>query len=274
MKKNIIIGLDIGTLGIKIVAARSGGGEAEPQILSAVYSLSGGMRRGVVIDINDVVAALQEAVVKHEKVFGSSVNHACVSIGGSHIEVRSSRGAVAVSRADGEISEDDIERALKSAQAISLPQNRTILHVIPRDFMVDSERGIKYPLGMTGVRLEVETLIMDGSAPAIKNLSKCLEEADINIDNLVLNTLAASTAVLDKRQKELGVLMLDIGAGTTGMAVFEEGNLLYAKILPIGSGHITNDLAVGLRTEIDIAERIKLEYGAAAAEAVSKKEVI
>lgn len=272
--KNLIVGLDIGSQEIKIVAARRGSEESPPQILAAVSSPSSGIRRDVVVDINDLTGALREAAEKCEKVLGSSVAEACVSIGGNHVEVRPSRGAVAVSRADGEISEDDISRAIKSAQAISLPQNRTILHVIPRDFTVDSERGVKDPLGMTGVRLEVDSLIIDGFAPAIKNLTKSLEEADIDINSFVLNTLAASTAVLDKRQRELGVLILDIGAGTTGLAVFEEGNLLHTRILPIGSGHITNDLAVGLRIEIDVAERVKLEYGAAMAELAAKKEIV
>lgn len=272
--KNLVVGLDIGTQEIKVVAARQGRDEAEPQILVAVSSPSVGLRRGVVIDINDVVSSLREAVGKCEKILGSSIGNAYVSIGGNHIEVRFSRGAVAVSRADSEISEDDISRAIKSAQAISLPANRTILHVIPRDFTVDSERGIKDPLGMTGVRLEVDALIIDGSAPAIKNLSKCLEEADVDAQGLVLNVLAGALAVLDKRQRELGVLFLDIGAGTTGLAVYEEGNLLYTKILPIGAGHITNDLAVGLRTEIDLAERVKLEYGVASADSVTKKETV
>jgi cell division protein FtsA len=272
--RNLIVGLDIGSQEIKIVAARQGSEESPPQILAAVSAPSAGIRRDVVVDINDLTAALREAAEKCEKVLGSSVKEAVVSIGGNHVEIRPSRGAVAVSRADGEISEDDIKRAIKSAQAISLPQNRTILHVIPRDFTVDSEHGVKDPLGMTGVRLEVDALIIDGFAPAVKNLTKALEEADIDVNNFILNTLAASTAVLDKRQRELGVLMLDIGAGATGMAVFEEGNLLHTRILPIGSGHITNDLAVGLRTEIDVAERVKLEYGAAMAELAAKKEIV
>lgn len=272
--KNLIIGLDIGSQEIKIVAARRGSDDSPPQILAAVSNPSAGIRRDVVIDINDLTAALRETVEKCEKILGFSIKEAIVSIGGNHVEIRSSHGAVAVSRADGEISEDDIKRAINSAQAISLPQNRTILHVIPCDFTVDSERGIKDPLGMIGVRLEVDTLIIDGFMPAVKNLTKAIEEAGIIINNFVLNTLAASVSVLDKRQRELGVLMLDIGAGTTGIAVFEEGNLLYTKILPIGSGHITNDLAVGLRTEIDIAERVKLEYGTAMAELAAKKEII
>ena len=272
--KNLIIGLDIGSQEIKIVAARQGSEESPPQILAAVTSPSAGIRRDVVIDIKDLVGALKEAAEKCEKILGSSVKEAYVSIGGNHIEIRPSRGAVAVSRADGEISEDDIKRAIKSAQAISLPQNRTILHVIPRDFTVDSEHGIKDPLGMIGVRLEVDALIIDGFSPAVRNLTKALEEAGIDVNNFVLNTLAASAAVLDKRQRELGVLMMDIGAGTTGIAVFEEGNLLHTRILPIGSSHITNDLAVGLRTEIDVAERVKLDYGVAMAELAAKKEII
>ncbi len=272
--KNLIVGLDIGSQEVKIVAARRGSDDSPPQILAAVSAPSAGMRRDVVVDINDLAVALKEVAERCEKILGSSMKEAAISIGGTHVEIRPSAGAVAVSRADGEISEDDIRRAIKSAQAISLPQNRTVIHVIPRNFAVDSERGVKDPLGMTGVRLEVDALIIDGFAPAVKNLTKALEEADIDANNFVLNTLAASAAILDKRQRELGVLMIDIGAGTTGMAVFEEGNLAYTKILPIGSSHITNDLAVGLRTEIDVAERVKTEYGAAMAELAAKKEII
>jgi cell division protein FtsA len=197
-----------------------------------------------------------------------------VSIGGAHISSVNSRGVIAVSRADGEISEDDIARVIGAAQAISLPSNREILHVIPQHFIVDGQGGITDPKAMTGVRLEVDAHIIEGSAPFIRNISKCVYQAGATVQGLVFAPLAAGRAVLSKRQKELGVALLDLGGGTTNLAVFEENRLLHTATIPVGSMHITNDIAIGLRSSIDVAERIKVQFGSAIPDEVKKSQEI
>ncbi|KKU37945.1 MAG: Cell division protein ftsA [Candidatus Azambacteria bacterium GW2011_GWF2_46_32] len=274
MKNDIIIGLDIGTSTVQTVVAQKLGAAQKLRILGTGQSSVNGLRRGIITDIDAAARSIREAVKMAERASGVSVREAYVSVGGSHIGCRSSRGVVAVSRADQEISEDDVMRAIRQAEAVTLAANREILHVIPREFIIDSEKGIKDPVGMHGIRLEVDVLIIEGSTPVLKNLNKCLSEAGIEPSEFILSSLASSRAVLNSRQKELGVLTLDLGAGTTGLGVFEDGDIVYANILPIGSGHITNDIAIGLRTSIDVAEKIKLEYGSCAASEIGKKETI
>ena len=274
MKNDIIIGLDIGTSTVQTVVAQKLGAAQKLRILGTGQSSVNGLRRGIITDIDAAARSIREAVKMAERASGVSVREAYVSVGGSHIGCRSSRGVVAVSRADQEIPEDDVMRAIRQAEAVTLAANREILHVIPREFIIDSEKGIKDPVGMHGIRLEVDVLIIEGSTPVLKNLNKCLSEAGIEPSEFILSSLASSRAVLNSRQKELGVLTLDLGAGTTGLGVFEDGDIVYANILPIGSGHITNDIAIGLRTSIDVAEKIKLEYGSCAASEIGKKETI
>jgi len=189
-----------------------------------------------------------------------AIDRATISIDGAHVSSMNSKGVIAVGRADQEIVVEDLHRAEEAAMAVHLPPNREILQVFPRSYTVDGQANIKDPVGMNGVRLEVETHIITGATPAIKNLHRSIYQAGINIEGQVLVPLAAARAVLTKRQKELGVALVDIGGGTTGIAVFEEGDVLYSSILPVGSGHVTNDLAIGLRTSVDVAEKIKLKY--------------
>lgn len=273
-KTNIIVGLDVGTSKIRTMVASFKEVQKKPKVIGVGEALSSGMRKGVVIDIEEVTESIKKSIEQAELNSGIPIQHAYVSIGGNHIGIRANKGLVAVSRADQEISEEDISRVIDSASALSLPLNREILHVIPREFKVDDEGGIQDPLGMTGARLEVDALIIDGLTPCIKNLTKCVSSLGIKINGLVLDVLAASQSVLSKRQKELGVSILDLGDGTAGMAVYEEGKLLHAHILPIGAAHITNDIAIGLRTTIDLAEKIKLQYGSALPSEIKKKEVI
>jgi cell division protein FtsA len=195
-----------------------------------------------------------------ERISGIAIDRATIGIDGSNISSLNSKGVIAVGRADQEIGEDDLRRAEEAATAVQLPPNREILQVFPRSYTVDDQGNIKDPVGMHGVRLEVESHIITGSSPAIKNLHRAIYQAGIDIEGQVLIPLAAARAVLTKRQRELGVAVVDIGAGTTGIAVFEEGDVLYTAILPVGSGHITNDLAIGLRTNVDVAEKIKQKY--------------
>jgi len=273
-KTNIIVGLDIGTSKIRTVIASFREGKENPKIIGVGETTTNGMRKGVVVDIEEVTESIKKSIEQAELNSGVSVQNVCASIGGNHIGIKTNKGLVAVSRADQEISEEDISRVIDSASAFSLPLNREIIHIIPREFKVDEEKNVQDPLGMSGARLEVDVLIIDGLAPSIKNLTKCISNLGIKIENLVLDVLAASQSVLSKRQKELGVLVLDIGGGTAGMAVYEEGKLLYSHILPVGAAHITNDIAIGLRISIDLAEKIKLQYGSALPAEIKKKELI
>lgn len=273
-KGNIIVGLDVGTSKVLVVIASIKDNEKKPRIIGIGEAFSNGMRRGTITNLDEVAESIKKAVEQAELNSGIPIHSVYLSIGGSHINIRENKGLVAVSRADLEVSEEDISRVVDSASAISLPPNREIIHVITRNFKLDSEDNIQDPLGMTGARLEVDVLIIDGLSPHIKNLTKCVSGLGIKINGLVLNVLAASDAVLSKRQKELGVLVLDLGGGTSSMAVYEEGNLLYTHVLPIGSAHITSDIAIGLRTTIDLAEKIKLQYGSALPGEIKKKEII
>ncbi len=268
-----IIGLDIGTTAIRCIVAQKAD-EGNPTILGIGSAPSLGIRKGAVVDVEETVNAISAALDNAEKITGVPIEHAYVSLGGSHIQSQLSKGVIAVSKADGEITEDDAARVINAAQAVSLPSNREIIHVIPKDYIVDGQEGVKDPVGMMGVRLEVVAHIIDGSTPFIKNLTKCIYQAGVDIDDLVISPFAVSKAVLSKRQKELGVMVLDLGGATTGMAVYEEGDLLHVAVLPVGAVHITNDIAIGLRTSIDVAEKVKLEYGTALPEEVRDKEEI
>jgi len=258
-KEQIINSLDIGTSFIRLITAKAGE-DKKLQIIGMSQTTSNGLRKGVVIDIEETVKAINAAKDIVERATGIPVENAYVNLSGSHISAHPSKGTVAVSRADGEVSKEDVERAINAAQAISLPLNREILQVIPRTFSIDGQNNIKYPVGMNGVRLEVDVLIVEVSTPILKNLTKCVNQAGINILKFIPSPLAASQSILNKRQKELGAILIDLGAGTTSLAVFEEGNILHLSVLPIGNAYITNDLAIGLKTSIDVAERVKLEY--------------
>lgn len=273
-KETIIVGLDVGSCFIRTVVAKMRADQTKPQIIGMGQVPSFGLRRGVVVDIEEAVKNISQSVQEAERGSGLSIERAYVSLSGNHITSRTSKGVVAVSRADGEISREDVERAINAASAISLSPNREILHIIPRSFSVDDQRGIKDPAGMNGVRLEVDTLIIEGATPFIKNLTKCISEVGLEIEGLVLAPLAASRATLTKRQKELGVLALDLGGGTASLTVFEEGDIIHSCVLPIGSSHITSDIAIGLRSNIDLAEKVKLEYGSALVSEISKKDNI
>jgi cell division protein FtsA len=288
-KGNIIIGLDIGTGTIKAVAALKPKAkkssffdtqqsrqekEENLEVLATSEEISSGVRKGVVVNHNEVASLVQAVFKKIKEQIDKKVNSAFINVGGSHIFSTSSRGLVSVSRADQKVSPEDVERVLQAAQTLSLPSNKEILEVLPREFIIDGERGIKEVLGMQGVRLEAEVLILGGFTPYLKNLTSAVLNSGLQIDDLVLSPLASSRAVLTPREKELGAALLDIGAGTTDMAVFQEGSLIHLAILPIGSGHITNDIAIGLKTDIDVAERIKLEFGNLFFQGGDKKEKI
>ncbi len=276
MKEDIIAGLDIGSTEIRLVVGqRTNTGEGEKlQIIGAVAVPARGINKGVVTSIEDVTSSVTACLEKAERLVGVPIESAWVGINSPHIKCETSRGVVAVGKSDGEISPEDVERAIEAARALSVPPNYEILHVIPVKFIVDNQEDIKDPIGMTGVRLEVETLIIQALSSQVKNITKAIYRTGINIDDLVLSPLAAAEAVIEPKQKELGAAIVNIGLATTSMAVFEEGELLHTAVLPIGSEHITADLAIGLRCPLSFAEEIKLEFGNALPDKYGKKDMV
>lgn len=258
--EQIYIGLDIGSTKVCCIVGLHEEGAALPSVIGVGVAPTSGMRKGVVVDVEETVSAITAAVDEAERISGIAIDQATISIDGAHVTSQNSRGVIAVGRADQEIMIEDLVRVEEAATAIQLPPNREIIQVFPRSYSVDGQTNIKDPVGMQGVRLEVESHIISGSVPAIKNLDRSIHQAGITISGQVLVPLAAARAVLTKRQKELGVALVDIGAGTTGVAVFEEGDILYSSVIPVGAGHVTNDLAIGLKTTYDVAEKIKLKY--------------
>lgn len=273
--EDIITGLDIGSTSVRIVVGqRMHDGERETlQIIGAAEAPSSGVNKGVINSIEDAISSVSSALEMVERMTGIQVESALVGISGSHVVSQESKGVVAVSRTDGEIREEDVERALDAARTVATPINYEILHVLPKSFTVDGQSGIKDPVGMTGIRLEVDAQIVQGFSTQIKNLSKCVYRTGIEIDDVVLGILANSEAVATQRQKELGVAVVNIGGSTTSMAVFEDGDVLTTVILPIGSDHITSDIAIGLKTSIDVAENVKVEHGIASAKGMKKEQI-
>lgn len=271
-----ITGLDIGSTAIRTVVGQltHQGNEENFQIIAATEVPSLGISKGAITSIEDATASISSCLEKTEKMIGTTLTSAWVGISGVHIISEESQGVIAVAKPNGEISEEDVERAIEAARTVATPVNYEILHVIPKNFTVDGQPNIKDPVGMTGIRLEANTQIIQGLSSQIKNLTKCVYRTGLDIDGLVLSILANSEAVVTKRQKELGVMVVNLGGHTTSFAVFEEGDLLYTNILPLGGVHITSDLAIGLRTSVDVAEKVKIEYGYALARDFSKKEEI
>ncbi|MBI2057535.1 MAG: cell division protein FtsA [Candidatus Yanofskybacteria bacterium] len=259
----IITGIDIGNSLVKTVVAELDRETLTPKILGVGVSESHGLRKGVVVDMGETIKDIGESVRKAETVSGVRIRRAYVSVNGLHIKSQLSRGVIAVSKADNEIAPHDLERVIDAASIVSLPANREVIHILPKNYLVDGQEYVKNPLGMKGVRLEAEVLIIDGLSPYIRNIAKCLNANDIEVAEFVFSPLAASYSVLDKSQKEHGVLSLDLGGGVSTLSFFHEGELAYASTIPLGSRHITNDLAVALRTSMDIAETVKLQHGCA-----------
>jgi cell division protein FtsA len=275
MKENIIAGLDIGSTAIRLVVGQKNrGGDIDDnlKIIGAVSVPALGISKGAVKSIEDVTSSITACLEKAERLVGVPISSVWVSLNSPHVKCEKSRGVVAVSKSSGEVSQDDIERALEAAQALSVPPNYEIIHVIPIKFTVDNQEDVKDPIGMIGVRLEVETLIIQGLSSQIKNLTKAIFRTGLEIEDLVLSPLAAAEAVIGPKQKELGAALVNIGASTTSVAVFEEGELLHTAIIPIGSEHITADIAIGLRCPINLADRIKIELGSSLPDNFNKKD--
>ena len=267
-----IVGIDVGTTKICTLVAEVD--EYDSLRIVGVGAVpSRGLRKGVVVNVDEATSAISASIEKAERVSGYKIESAYVGVAGGHIASVNSRGVVAVSRPERGITQDDIDRALDAAQAIAIPYNREIIHVIPRSFIVDGQDGIRDPLGMVGYRLEVEAHIVTGASASIHNLVKCVQGAGVGIDGLVLEPLAAGEAVLTSTEQEMGVVLADVGGGTTDIAIFIEGSVWHTVVLATGGNHLTNDIAVGLRTPFTAAEEIKKIYGYALATQVEDEPI-
>ena len=266
-------GLDIGTTKIScIIADMSNSGEL--RVVGIGNAPSEGLRRGVVVDLEKTVGSIQRAVDEAQRMAGMPVKGVYAGIAGDHIRSINSRGVIAVSRKDNEIGPADVDRVVEAAKAVAIPMDREIIHVIPQEFIVDDQNGIKDPVGMSGVRLEAEVHIITGAVTSAKNICRSIQRAGLKVYDLVLEPLASSHAVLAADERDLGVVLLDIGGGTTDVAVFFEGSIRHTAIIPFGGANVTNDIAIGLRTPIDKAEQIKIQHGCALASLVPAEDRI
>lgn len=272
MNSSFITALDIGTTSIKVAVAENVRGR--PVLRFVHREQSAGVRKGAVADVTEASHAISRVLAEVRRVVKPALKNVYLAIGTPHAKVQTSRGIVAVSRADTEIYPDDMDRAIKAAQAVNLLPNRTIIHNVTREFIVDGVGDIPDPLGLSGSRLEVVSFVIDAFTPHVKNLTRVAELAGGRISGLVWAPLVASQAALSRAQKELGTLLIDVGAGTTGMTVYEENKLLTLAKFPVGAANISNDLAVGLRIPVDAAEELKLSYGHAFSKDVSSKDII
>ena len=272
-KNNYIVGLDIGT---KKTAAIIGEitEDKKIEIIGIGTTDSRGLRKGVVVNLEATVTAIKKAQEEAELMAGVEIDSAFVGISGAHIKSFNSRGVVAVSGKNKEITPEDIERVIDQSKAVSIPPDREIIHIIPQEFVVDEQDGIKDPRGMSGIKLEVNVHIVTSATTSVQNLKTCIERAGIEIERIVLNQIAASNSTLTHDEMELGVGMIDMGGGTTEVAIFERGSLWYTSIIPIGGDNFTNDIAVGLRTPIPEAERIKKKFGCVSSPPMDEEDTI
>lgn len=256
----IFVGLDIGTQTVRCVIGMLDQNKPHPSIIGHGSALNLGMRKGTVTHVEDVAEAVVQAITEAERVSGVQVKHATVNVNGAHVAGINSRGVIAISNSDKEISSDDRLRAEEAATIVQLPPNRQIIQVFAKNYRLDGQDNIKDPVGMQGVRLEVDTHIVTSLIPNINSLDMVLDKARIQPAHYTISSLAAAEAVMNRQQKESGTLLLDIGAGTTNMAIIEDGEVHHVAVIPVGGIHITNDLAIGLKTDLDIAEKVKVEH--------------
>jgi len=261
-KQKLIAAVDIGSSKITTLIAQvvveEITMESSVNIIGVANLPSRGVKKGQIVDIEEAVEAIISSVEAAERMAGFNLDRAFISVGGAHVSSQNSKGVVAVSNSNSEITEEDIDRVIEAARAVSHPASREIIHVIPREFIVDGEAGVRDPVGMSGVRLEVETHIVTASSAALKNLRKSVNEVGIDTEEMVFAGLASSYATVTPTEKELGCVLIDIGSGTTSIAVFVDGGMAYSGSLPVGARNVTNDLAIGLRVSLDEAEKIKL----------------
>lgn len=258
MNEQIISAIDIGSFKTSTIVGLKSEKEDQLRIIGFNSTPSRGVKRGLIVDIDQVSSSIEESIEKAERMAGHKINKVLVSVGGPHITSLNSHGVVAVSNPQGEITADDVTRAVDAARAISLSSTKQIIEVTPRDFIVDGQSGIKNPIGMTGVRLEVDTHIITASQTNLKNLDRCLQLLGLQNAGFIFSGLASAESVLNETEKELGVVLADIGGGKTDICIYVDGSLSYSTSIPIGARHITNDIAIGLRVSLDSAEKIKL----------------
>ncbi len=262
-QERIIVGLDVGTTKVCTVVGEVGRGSGV-NVLGVGIAPSAGLSKGMVVDIPETVRSIGLSIERAERLSGCKIGSAYVGVAGSHIASLNSRGVVAVSRGDRVITSDDVTRAVDAARTVAIPQQREVLHVIPRCYVVDGHEGVRDPVGMAGFRLEVETHIVTGAVTALQNLVRCVQRTGVEVDDLVLQPLASAEAVLTEPEKNLGVVLVDIGGGTTDIAIFIEGSIWHTVVLPVGGNHLTNDLSIVLKVPFDAAERLKLAHGVVA----------
>jgi cell division protein FtsA len=268
----IVTGLDIGTTKICVIVAEVT--ESGVEIIGCGTSPSRGLRKGVVVNIDGTVDSIKKAVEAAEAMAGISLDSAFVGIAGGHIKGINSRGVIAVSSKNQEVTQADVDRVIEAAKAITLPADRKVIHIIPQEFIIDDQGGVKEPLGMSGHRLEAEVHIVTGAIASAENIIKCAARAGLEVRDIVLQPLASSEATLTADERELGVLLVDIGGGTSDIAVFVDGSIRHTAVLSLGGDHLTHDIAIGLRTPPHSAEEIKRQFGCALASLVSSEEVV
>lgn len=257
--EGVIFGLDIGTT--KICALVGEMRQGQMQIVGLGHEPAKGMRKGMIVDVAEATMSIARAVEKAEQTSGYSLSRAIVSMAGEHIDSTNSKGAVALTRNNNGIVHEDIERALDIAQAISLPHNREIVHLVPRNYTIDDQEEVQSPIGMHGYRLEVEAHIVTAASPALMNLSQTIDNVGVQVEEFVLNALASAESILEPTEREMGVIVADIGGGTTDIALFNKGGVWHTEVIPVGGYHITNDIAIGLRVPFEVAEEVKIKYG-------------
>ena len=274
-KPPLVVGLDIGSYATKILVAKERPDGRGFEVLGRGISLSSGVRKGVVNKRKKAIDTISEALDQAEKEAGREIDSAYVNINGSHIFCISSEGLVSVSRADQKISDQDLKRVIDAAKTFSIPSNKEIIEVVPQEYVVDDQGGIKEPLGLTGIRLEAKILAVGGFTPYIDNTSEVVLESGLEVNDIFLGSFAAAEAVLSDEEKELGVSVVDLGASTTSVSVFEDGEMIHTAVIPVGMQHIRNDIAIGLRVSIEAAEKILEEMGShILGEASSRKKVV
>jgi cell division protein FtsA len=270
-REAVLVGIDVGTSKVcALIGEVSRDGRLT--IMGHGTVPASGLKKGVVINIDQTVRSIADAVERAERLSGWKIDRAFVGVGGQHVESLNSPGQVAVTAHHREVTREDVNRAIEVARAVSIPSNREVLHVERRGFTVDGQEGVKDPLGMSALRLEVETHIVTASATAVQNLSKCVAAAGVKIDELVADSLASAEAVLSETEKELGVAVADIGAGTIDLALFQDGSPFHTRVLPVGGNNVTNDVAIGLKTSLQVAEELKIRHGTADLRAVEEDD--
>jgi cell division protein FtsA len=270
--KNLIVGLDIGTSKVVAIVGETSPNSDEVEIIGIGQHPSRGLKKGVVVNIESTVQSIQRAVEEAELMSGCEIHSVYTGIAGSHIRSMNSHGIVAIR--DKEVTQDDVDRVLDAARAVAIPADQRIIHVLPQEFVIDNQEGIREPVGMSGVRLEAKVHLVSGAVSAAQNIIKCVRMCGLEVDDIILEQLASSTAVLTEDEKDLGVCLIDIGGGTTDIAVFTQGAVRYTTVIPIAGDQITNDISLAMRTPLQYAEEIKIKYACALSQLANADEMI